>query len=175
METVRTPPSRATARGRSRLQRGRLSMETVRCAVLRRVGSRGSASTRPTLDGDGEVPVRRGGDHRRRASTRPTLDGDGEPTEVVAMAYRKFWLQRGRLSMETVRRGGAEARQGQGQAASTRPTLDGDGEEGLVPALLAVLRASTRPTLDGDGEMPTSRRRGGTSTCFNEADSRWRR
>ena len=42
--------------------------------------------------------------HARDASTRPTLDGDGEARFVRSTLKGGSELQRGRLSMETVRR-----------------------------------------------------------------------
>ena len=78
METVTAPVALGKADDDVRLQRGRLSIETVspRCDDdLRYQLVR--ASTRPSLDGDGEPSAQHAPGGILDASTRPSLDGDG--------------------------------------------------------------------------------------------------
>ena len=132
------------------LQRGRLSMETMRLTDRTFERTQGCWLQRGRLCEHARCPagkpppcwlqrsrlsmetvrvlVGHGGPRDQRASTRPPLDRDGEVYQPGLPPIGCHGLQRGRLSLEAVS-GEQVAVTITERVASARPTLDEDGEE----------------------------------------------
>ena len=187
----------------TRLQRGRCSMAAERLAGRRRRRRRRDASTRPLLDGSGEMSLASHASSSLRSRFNEAAARWQRRERIVAwIRVRACRLQRGRCSMAAERLDALAAETADELAASTRPLLDGSGERlrddetrGLVGVVLQRGRCSMaaesvmRGTHDGGApdelqrgrcsmaaeSFPTWPRRSRGTSGFNEAAARWQR